>query len=72
MSKIKEICFPSHIKDMFIIILFPPLWVFLKEFYSPTPFKNFFRIVMCFLLTSCFYFPGMMYALNILRYEGGI
>jgi len=65
-------CFPSQLKDIFIIVLFPPLWIFLKEMYSPIPFKNVMRIVINLALTSFFYFPGLIHAMNIMRYDGTI
>ncbi len=67
-----SICYPSMLKDILIMVLFPPLWVFLKELYAKEPMKNFIRIVFNFLLTSFFYFPGLMHAMMIFRTDGGI
>ena len=61
-------CFPTSIFDFIAIVLFPPLYVFLKE--KDNGFKKFTRIIISFLLTSFFYFPGVMYALSIYRNEG--
>ena len=69
---LKPICFPNTIKDMVIITLFPPLWVFLKELRAEKPMENFVRIFINLILTSLFYFPGLMHALQILRFEGPI
>ena len=65
-------CYPSVLKDIFIMVLFPPLWVILKEIYSKKPLQNFIRIVYSLLFTSCFYFPGLMHAMSIFRVDGGI
>ena len=61
-------CFPAHIGYFFMIVLFPPLFVFFKE--KNDNFKRFSRIIYCLLLTSMFYFPGVIYALSVFREEG--
>ena len=60
-----SVCFPSELKDIMIILLYPPLYVFLHEINS----GNFqiINILICFVLTCCFYFPGVIYAYSILR-----
>lgn len=63
-----QYCFPSHIGDFFMIVLFPPLFVFFKE--KKDNFKRFTRIIYCLLLTCMFYFPGVIYALKVFREEG--
>lgn len=68
----QSLCIPYNLLDFVMLIIFPPLWVFVKELTSPNPMDNFSRIVVCFILTSMLYFPGLMYALNILRMEGTI
>jgi len=65
-------CYPSMIKDVFLMVLFPPLWVILKEIYSPVPFQNIVRIIFSLVFTSCFYFPGLIHAMSIFRKEGGL
>jgi len=65
-------CFSSQLKDIFLIVLFPPLWIIVKEANSPVPFKNAMRIVVSLVLTSCFYFPGLIHAMNIMRHDGPI
>ena len=67
-----SLCIPYNILDFIMIVIFPPLWVFIKELKSDNPMSNFIRIFICFILTSLFYFPGLMYALNIARMEGTI
>ena len=65
-------CYPSELKDIILMVLFPPLWVFLKEIHSKHPLTNIMRIVFNFLFTSFFYFPGLIHAMMIFRTEGGI
>ena len=65
-------CYPSIIKDVFLMVVFPPLWVILKEIYSPIPLQNIVRIIFSLVFTSCFYFPGLIHAMSIFRKEGGI
>ena len=67
-----SICYPSMLKDILIMVLFPPLWVILKEVYAEEPMKNFIRIVFSFVFTSCFYFPGLIHAMGIYRKEGSL
>lgn len=68
----KPICIPSQLKDLVIIIIYPPLWVFLKEFNKKKPFENLVSIMISFVLTCFFYFPGLIHAMSILRKEGTI
>ena len=63
-------CVPAHLKDIIVIVIYPPLWVFLKEIKSSQPFSNIGRVIINFVLTCAFYFPGLMHALSILREEG--
>jgi len=65
-------CFSSQLKDIFLVVIFPPLWIIIKESNSVVPFKNAMRIVVSLVLTSCFYFPGLIHAMNVMRYEGPI
>jgi len=65
-------CYPSQLKDIVIMVLFPPLWVLLKEIYSKNPLSNIIRVIFNFLFTSVFYFPGLIHAMQIFRNEGGI
>ena len=65
-------CYPADLKDIILMVLFPPLWVLLKEIHSKKPLTNIMRVVFNFLFTSFFYFPGLMHAMMIFRSEGGI
>ena len=66
------ICYPSILGDIFLMVLFPPLWVLIKELKSDPPLQNIMRIVVNFLLTACFYFPGLIHAMSIYKLEGTI
>ena len=58
-----SICLPDSITDLVIMIIFPPLYVF---FYQKTKkFENILQIINSFILTSCFYFPGLLHALYL-------
>ena len=65
-------CYPTQLKDVAIMVLFPPLWVLLKEIYSKKPLTNIMRVVFNFIFTSIFYFPGLIHALMIFRVEGSL
>jgi len=56
------VCLPTYLFQLFITIIFPPAGVFMDEkkkgFPKPT------RILTCIILTSLFYFPGLIYGLN--------
>lgn len=65
-------CYPNELKDIVLMVLFPPLWVLLKEIHSKNPLTNIIRIVFNFIFTSIFYFPGLIHAMMIFRAEGGI
>lgn len=64
------ICFPKELGSMILILLFPPLFVFMKELKGKPPFNNFGRIIINFILTSMLYFPGLIHAMSILRTDG--
>jgi uncharacterized membrane protein YqaE (UPF0057 family) len=66
------ICYPAIVGDIFLMVLFPPLWVLIKELKSENPLQNIMRIVVNFLLTACFYFPGLIHAMSIYKLEGTI
>tara|TARA_E500000178_G_scaffold101679_1_gene101086 strand:+ start:105 stop:380 length:276 start_codon:yes stop_codon:yes gene_type:complete len=59
-----KICFPVAIPRILITILFPPLGVFLEQLQSRPRFPNINRIFINIVLTTFFYFPGLIHALN--------
>ena len=65
-----KICVPTVIKDMLTMVIFPPLWVFLKELRNKDSFPNIYRIILNIILTSMFYFPGLVHAMSIMREDG--
>ena len=40
------ICFPPELGSMMLILMFPPLFVFMKELKASPPFNNFGRIII--------------------------
>ena len=58
-------CVPKELPSYIILIIFPPLFVFIKELNNG--FKRFDRVIINFVLTSLFYFPGLLHGLSILR-----
>jgi uncharacterized membrane protein YqaE (UPF0057 family) len=74
-----NICLPSHLFDVIFTVIFPPLGLILSklDFQSSFPYihwgtldvvmENIGSIIKCFLLTMCFYVPGLIYALNLLK-----
>ena len=56
------ICVPTYIGKLLFTILFPPLGIFLDE--MKKGFPNPTRIITSLILTSLFYFPGLIYGLN--------
>ena len=56
-----KLCLSREFTRLILLILFPPLYVFLNE--KETGFKNKGAIIMSFIMTCLFYFPGLIYAL---------
>ncbi len=57
-----KICVPKGLPQLILTILFPPAGVFYEEYKAGFP--NVTRIVMNFILTALFYFPGLIHALS--------
>lgn len=57
-----KICYPAGLGQLIVTVLFPPAGVFYEEY--KTGFKNPNRIIMNFILTALFYFPGLIHALT--------
>ena len=60
-----SICVPHSVSDMLIIIAFPPLYIILEQ--RKQNKYNFKQIFLNIFLTSLFYFPGFIHALDILK-----
>ena len=63
-----SICFPAALPKILIMIIFPPLAVFLEQYKRGFPRVD--KIVLNFVLTACFYFPGLLHALSELEMGG--
>jgi uncharacterized membrane protein YqaE (UPF0057 family) len=61
-------CVPKELPNYIMLIVFPPLSVFIQQW--KTGFKRVDKIIICFILTSFFYFPGLLYGLNELSCGG--
>ncbi len=57
-----KICFPAGLGTLIITIIFPPAGVFIQE--RANNFRNMYRLVINFILTAIFYFPGLIHALS--------
>jgi uncharacterized membrane protein YqaE (UPF0057 family) len=66
------ICIPANITRYIIMVVFPPLSVFLDEWNNG--FKRIDKIIINFILTAMFYFPGLLHALSIIECDnvGGV
>lgn len=60
-----SICLPENMSDYLVMLAFPPLYVFLDQ--KRKGFKNIQKIITCFLLTCFLYFPGLIYALQVMN-----
>jgi uncharacterized membrane protein YqaE (UPF0057 family) len=58
-------CVPKELPKYIIMIIFPPLSVFIEEMNGG--FKNVGKIIINFILTSFFYFPGLLHAMSVIR-----
>lgn len=58
-----KLCIPEKIVDIIIIIIFPPLYVILYQLKQPK--FDIMPVIINIILSSCFYFPGYIHALNI-------
>lgn len=56
-------CYPTQLPDYILILICPPLYVFLHEYRKG--FTDLFNIFRNLILTSIFYFPGFMHAMYL-------
>lgn len=56
-----KLCLSREFTRLILLILFPPFYIFLNE--KETGFKNKGALLMNFILTCLFYFPGLIHAL---------
>ena len=58
-----KICVPTSLTDYILMIVYPPAYVFMYQ--KRDGFKDIGMIVKAFVLTSLFYFPGLIFAMNV-------
>ena len=61
------ILIPANLLDTVIMVIFPPLYVFLHEYREIPRFKNISNIFKNLILTGLFYVPGLIHAYNLQR-----
>ena len=74
-----KLCVPNTLIDLILMLVFPPIYIithqlqnYFKEDNSKGSSKvvdhlDMVQIVISFLLTSCFYFPGLLHALSVMK-----
>lgn len=58
-----KVCVPDVMTDFVIMLVYPPAYVFLYQ--KKRGFPNIMMIITSFILTSCFYFPGLIHAMYL-------
>ncbi len=66
----QPICVPSVLGPMIMCLVFPPLYVIVHEIRKGLGQQNIYNIFASLILTSMFYFPGLIHGMNLMRYEG--
>ena len=56
-----KVCVPSFMTDMVIMLVYPPAYIFIYQ--QKKGFPDITMIITSFILTSCFYFPGLIHAM---------
>lgn len=65
-----KLCLDNKFVRLIIMILYPPLYIFLEEKRKTPRFTNIKAIIMNFVFTCMFYFPGLIHALHYFFTEG--
>ena len=60
-----SICFPDSLLKIVLTIIFPPFAVWLDQ--HEKGYTQISSIVICFILTAVFYFPGLFYAFSVIK-----
>ena len=60
-----SVCMPDSLLDMIIVIIFPPMYVITYQLKQNK--MDIGQLILNFLFTSCFYFPGFIHALYIMK-----
>jgi len=58
-----KVCVPTSLTDFILMIVYPPAYVFLLQ--KKNGFNNIKQIFISVILTSLFYFPGLVHALYL-------
>lgn len=58
-----KVCVPDVMTDFVIMLVYPPAYVFFYQ--KKRGFPNIIMIITSFILTSCFYFPGLIHAMYL-------
>jgi uncharacterized membrane protein YqaE (UPF0057 family) len=64
-----SICFPSNLPKYIFLVVFPPMYFIIDQFEKGFPRID--KIIISFVLTAFFYFPGLIYALNDIECSDG-
>tara|TARA_B100000989_G_C19477296_1_gene443502 strand:+ start:307 stop:618 length:312 start_codon:yes stop_codon:yes gene_type:complete len=59
------VCLPAELPKYIIMVIFPPLYVIMDQYKKGFP--RFDKIIVSIVLTSLFYFPGLLHALSIIE-----
>lgn len=59
------ICYPSNFPKYIFMIVFPPLYFIIDQYEKGFPRVD--KIIISFVLTAMFYFPGLIYAIQDLN-----
>jgi len=73
-----KLCVPNKLIDLILLIVFPPIYVIthqLQNYFKESSddsnkmvdHLDMTQIVLSFILTSFFYFPGLLHALSIMK-----
>jgi uncharacterized membrane protein YqaE (UPF0057 family) len=62
------ICFPRNLPKYILMVIFPPLYFIIDQFEKGFPRID--KIIMSFILTAFFYFPGLIHALSDIDCQG--
>ena len=58
-----KVCVPQIMTDLIILLVYPPAFIFFYQ--KRKGFPDISMIITSFILTSCFYFPGLIHAMYI-------
>ena len=56
------ICFPKNMPKYIFLVVFPPMYFIIDQYEKGFPRID--KIIISFILTTFFYFPGLIYGLN--------